>query len=236
MARKRVKASPPKIGTLNEKPLHAALRGWYARKGDRFEVAVDGSLIDIVRGKLLIEIQTGTFSALRRKLGKLVASHRVRLVYPIAQDKWIIRIGDDGRQISSRRSPKHGRVENVFEQLVSIPTLLNHPNFSLEVLITREEEVRRQGLSRSWRRKGWGVQERRLLDVVDRWVFETPEDVLDMLPQGLPEPFDTEQLAAALSTPRAVAQQMAYCLREMDAVAIAGKRGNAILYRRSEGA
>ena len=37
------------IGLLNEKPLHASLKQWYARPGDRFEVPVDGFVIDIVR-------------------------------------------------------------------------------------------------------------------------------------------------------------------------------------------
>ena len=57
------------ISTLNEKSLHAALKEWYARRGDRLEVSVDGFLVDIVRprrGKrardLLVEIQTGNFA------------------------------------------------------------------------------------------------------------------------------------------------------------------------------
>lgn len=37
------------IGLLNEKSLHASLKQWYAQPGDRFEVAVDGFVIDIVR-------------------------------------------------------------------------------------------------------------------------------------------------------------------------------------------
>ncbi len=54
---------PSHIGTLNEKPLHAALKRWYGREGDRFEVRVDGFFIDIVRPRpgrpdLLVEIQT----------------------------------------------------------------------------------------------------------------------------------------------------------------------------------
>ena len=36
------------ISTLNEKPLHAALKEWYASPGDRFEVPVDGYLVDIM--------------------------------------------------------------------------------------------------------------------------------------------------------------------------------------------
>ena len=68
------------VGVLNEKPLHAALKAWYAQPGDEFEALVDGSVIDIVRGDLLVEIQTRNFSALKRKLEKLVVDHPVRLV------------------------------------------------------------------------------------------------------------------------------------------------------------
>src|SRR5262245_62323945 len=34
--------SNSRIGLLNEKPLHAALKAWYAQPGDQFEVPLDG--------------------------------------------------------------------------------------------------------------------------------------------------------------------------------------------------
>src|SRR5919106_3118329 len=82
----------PGIGLINEKPLHASLKQWYARPGDRFEVPVDGFVIDIVRDDLLIEIQTRNFASIKSKLTKLVCCHKVRLVYPIVQEKWIVRL------------------------------------------------------------------------------------------------------------------------------------------------
>ena len=74
----------PHIGLLNEKPLHAALKAWYAQPGDRFEVPLDGFVIDIVRDNVLLEIQTRHFGAIKSKLATLVSSHQVRLIYPIA--------------------------------------------------------------------------------------------------------------------------------------------------------
>jgi hypothetical protein len=53
------------IGLLNEKPLHASLKQWYSRPGDRFEVPIDRFVIDIVRGDLLIEIQTRNLAAIK---------------------------------------------------------------------------------------------------------------------------------------------------------------------------
>ena len=160
------------IGTLNEKPLHAALKELYARPGDRTEVPVDGFVVDVVRDDVLFEIQTRTLSAIKGKLSALVRRHPVRLVYPIAQEKWIVRLAHDGESVLGRRkSPRRGSIELVFEELVSMPRLLLHPNFSLEVVLIQEEEVRYPDETLNWRRRGWAVHERRLLGVVAQRSF-----------------------------------------------------------------
>lgn len=224
------------IGLLNEKPLHASLKQWYARPGDRFEVAVDGFVIDIVRDDLLIEIQTGNFASIKPKLTSLVRSHQVRLIYPIAQEKWIVRLAtDDGGDRRRRKSPKRGRLEDLFREMVSIPQLLSNRNFSLEVLMTREEEVRRYEGKRTWRRRGWGLEERRFLEVLDQRLFGASADWLGFLPEGL-ESFTTSDLAAGTDTGRELAQKMAYCLREGRLIDLIGRQGRANLYRVAGGA
>jgi hypothetical protein len=221
---------PHHIGTLNESPLHAALKAWYRQPGDRAEVEVDGFVIDLVRGELLIEIQTSGFSGIKDKLAALAARHPLRLVYPIPHEKWIVKHDDDGEQIGRRKSPKRGQVEDIFWELVSFPRLLARPAFSLEVLLTREDEIRRHHPGRAWRRRGWVTEERRLLDVVSRHRFETPESLAPLLPASLPAPFTTADLAAAIGRPRRLAQKMAYCVREMGIIEPAGKLGRAVLY------
>lgn len=232
-ARKTQKASPI-IGTLNEKHLHSALKEWYAKADDRFEIPVDGFLVDIVRSKLLIEIQARNFSAIKRKLNTLATDHPVRLVYPIVQEKWIVKLAKDktGQQ-TRRKSPKKGNLEHVFEELVSFPRLLLNPNFSLEVLLVHEEEVRKHRITRRWRQKEWITQERRLLKVVGQRLFETPEDFAALIPSTLTEPFTTSGLAVIINKPVRIAQKMAYCLREMGVITSVGKRRNAVLYNRN---
>ena len=74
------------IGTMRERHLHASLKQWYAEPGDRAEIPVDGYVIDLVRGDLLIEIQTRGFSGMRPKLAAMLArGHRIRVVHPIAR-------------------------------------------------------------------------------------------------------------------------------------------------------
>ena len=216
----------PGIGLLNEKPLHASLKQWYARPGDRFEVPVDGFVIDIVRDDLLIEIQTRNFSAIKSKLNKLARTHRVRLIHPIVHEKWIVRSGTGGR----RKSPKRGRLEDLFGELVSIPQLLANPNFSLEVLMIRQEEVRRYDGKRRVRRRGWVIEGRQLLGVADRRLFGDSADWLRFLPDGLGS-FTTHDLATGIETSRELAQKMAYCLREARIIDLIGRRGRANLYR-----
>ena len=220
----------PGIGLLNEKELHASLKQWYARPGDRLEVPVDGFVIDIVRDDLLIEIQTRNFASIKSKLTNLARCHRVRLIYPIVQEKLIVRSpARNGKAAIRRKSPKKGRLEDLFWELVSIPQLLLSPNFSLEVLMIRGEEVRRYNAKRRVRR-GWLIEGRRLLEVLDQRSFGQSTDWLRLLPDGL-ELFTTSDLASRMNTGRELAQKMAYCLREAKMIELIGKRGRANLYR-----
>jgi hypothetical protein len=218
------------IGTLNEGSLHAQLKDWYRRPGDRLEQPVDGYVVDIVRGGLLVEIQTGGFAPLRHKLERLLETRDVRLVVPLPLSRRIVRLSADGEVLSARRSPRRGRPEDVFARLVSIPALLAHPRFELELLLTHEDEHRRQEPGRAWRRHGWVVCGRTLASV-DRTLFlRTPRDALRLLPE-LPDRFDTADLADAAACTRRLAQQMTYCLRAMGVLADDGRRGRAVLYR-----
>jgi hypothetical protein len=221
------------IGTLNEGELHAQLKDWYRCRGDRVEQAVDGFVVDLVRGNLLVEIQTGSFTPLRRKLDLLTREHRVRLVAPVPLVSKIIRLSDDGEVLSARRSPRRGRVEDIFNLLVSIPSLLCSPSFELELIFTHQEELRVYRQGRAFRRRGWVVVGRRLVSVEDRVRLTCPDDAARLLPPNLPALFDTAQLADAATIDRRLAQQMTYCLRAMGVLHTAGKRGNAIVHRQA---
>jgi hypothetical protein len=222
----------PHIGTLREKPLHASLKRWYARAGDRVEVPVDGFVIDLVREDLLIEVQTSGFSSMKRKATSLLQlGHRLRIVHPIPVDKWIVKVDAEGAVLSRRRSPRHGAPTDIFAELVSFPELLVHPNLEVDVLLTIEEEYRHLTPGRAWRRKGWAVAERRLIEVVDSLLITDSEDLTRLLPDGLPERFTTADLAAKLGRSRRAAQQMAYCLQRAGVIVAVGKNGNTVRYR-----
>jgi hypothetical protein len=224
----------PATGTLNEGALHAQLKDWYQRPGDRIERVVGGFVVDLVRGDLLVEIQTGGFAPLRRKLELLTRQHRVRLVAPLPLVRTIIRLSEKGEPLSARRSPRRGRVEDIFTRLVSIPSLLCHPHFELELLLTHQDELRVYRHGRAFRRHGWVVAGRRLVSVEQSIRIASPDQAARLLPPSLPELFDTAQLAEAAAIERRLAQQMAYCLRAMGVLHTTGRRGNAIVHRRTD--
>jgi hypothetical protein len=219
------------IGSLNEKPLHAALKEWYRREGDQVEAPVDGFVVDLVRDGTLIEIQTRGFSAMRRKFDHLLDSHVMRLVHPVPAMKWIVKLDENGREASRRRSPKRGVAADVCAELVSFPSLLSHPNFTLEIALIEEDEIRRPDARKGWRRGGFVIEERRLIDVVATVEIGSPRALLGLLPEGLPDPFTTADLARRLGRSRHVGQEVAYCLRESGAVDAVGRDKRGILYR-----
>ncbi|MEZ4643426.1 MAG: hypothetical protein R3E31_11960 [Chloroflexota bacterium] len=226
----------PQIGTLAEMSLHASLKAWYGRSGDLFEVSVDGFVVDIVRddGAHLIEIQTGNFGAMKRKLARLLPDHQVTVVHPLAQEKWIVRETAVGVPVSRRKSPKRARFVDVFYELVHIPHLLTHPHLRLELLATQQEEIQRDDGQGSWRRRGWSIVDRRLLAVTDSACYDSPAALLALLPAALPQPFTNRELAAALNGRISLAQKITYTLTHCAVLRKVGKQGNAHLYQRAE--
>ncbi len=221
----------PNIGVVREGPLHAAVKAMLAGPGDGLEVPVDRFVIDLVRADgELVEVQTGGFSALGPKLDALLDEHRFRIVYPVAAERRIVRVDEDGEIVSVRRSPKRADVVEVFDKLVAFPSLLTHPHLTVEVLLLREDHIRGRGPVRQgrWRRD---PGERRLVEVLDRIELGRPEDFVAALPALPSDPFSTRELAVLLGCSVALAQRTVYCLRMIGIIGPAGKRGRAPLHR-----
>jgi hypothetical protein len=217
---------------MTEYSLHSEIKRWYTGSEDELEVKVDDFRVDVIKDELLIEIQTGNFSAIKSKLVKLLRdNNRVRMVYPIAKLKWIVHVSKSGELVRRRKSPKKGKLVDLFYELVHAPSLIKHRNFSLEVLLIEEEEVRCNDGRGSWRRRGVSVKDRKLLNVFDRTVFESSKDFLEFLPKQLDDCFTNRTLASELGVSVRLAQKITYCLRKMDAISVAGKRRKELLFQ-----
>ena len=217
---------------LREGPLHASVKDWCARPGDRAEVRVDRFVIDLVRADgELVEIQTGGFGALGAKLDALLDAHRMRIVHPVPAERRIVRIDEEGEVTRVGRTRRTPGAIAIFDKLVAFPSLLAHPNLTVEVLLCREDHIRAPSPTRVRRRtRDPGV--RRLVEVLGSVELRGPADALGLLPQDMrAAPFSTRELAQALGCGVVLAQRVAYCLRALEMLADAGKRGNAPLHR-----
>src|SRR5665647_393828 len=217
---------------MNECSLHSEIKKVYSLPGDQFEVKLGNYIVDILRDNLVIEVQTKNFSALKEKLQVLTENHRVRLVYPLPEKKWITHVTKDHVVLNTRKSPKKGRLTDMFGELVMIPHMIGEENFSLEVLLIEEEEVRRDDGKGSWRRRGVSIKERKLLKVNDRILFQTNADYLKILPEGLKDVFTNRELAKLAKISVRTARQITYCLRKSGVVGLAGKNGRELVFQK----
>lgn len=214
-----------------ETTLHRQLKALYCDVAAQHEVQVRGFRIDAVVGDQLIEIQQASLAALRRKTQALLEHHPVTVVKPLAAKKMIHRCAaKKGTVESSRASPKHETIFDLFIDLVHFVDVFPHPRLTLEVLLTEQEEFRVAKRRRWFRAKDYKLLDRRLTAVRERRVFRTTADLLTLLPRNLPAEFTTAEIAQGLDIPRWLAQKMAYCLRRTGALACSGKRRNSVVY------
>lgn len=216
---------------MTEHSLHSAIKHWYSLPNDEIEVNIGGFVVDITRGNLLIEIQTKNFSVIKKKVEKMAEEHSVRLVHPIAKQKWIVHITPSGEILSRRKSPKRGRLVDLFAELVHLPDMINSKNFSLEVLMIKEEEVRCDDGRGSWRRRGVSIRDRKLIDVVERVLFRDEKDFLRFLPRELFDSFTNRDLSRRIGVSINLARKITYSLGKMGVIAKNGKRGRERLFQ-----
>lgn len=195
-----------------ESSLHRELKGRFAGGGGSWvEVRVGRDRVDAISPEgRLVEVQCGPTSALRGKLTRLLGEHRVLVVQPVIVARRILRLEAPGGPVrSARASPRRAGPFDGFEHLVGLAGLISHPGLEVVVLGVEvdEERVPARG------RRGYSVVDRRLRGVVSEVPIRGPEDLWALLPEGLPDPFTTRDLAERSGRPEWLARRAAYCLR-----------------------
>jgi transcription initiation factor IIE alpha subunit len=83
----------------------------------------------------------------------------------------------------------------------------------------------------SWRRKGASIEDRKLIRVFERVVFEHKADFVRVLPEDLPDPFSNRNLAESLGITVNQSRKMTYSLRKIGTIKHVGKNRNQMLFR-----
>ena len=220
------------IGTLGEKSLHRDLKNLYQPDPTRHEVRVGRLIADAQDPEEgVVEVQTGHFFALKKRLPIYLQAGRVRLVCPVAERKWLCWLDPEtGEVLSRRRSPKRGTPLDLSRELVHILPFLREKNLVFSFIMLEVEEYRLQnGWGRDGKR-GSTRYERKLLQVIDRRDVSTPEGWASLLP-ALPPVFTAKELQKAARLSPAGASACLRVWQQAGALERGENRGRAYTYR-----
>lgn len=202
-------------------------------KNDKTEYKLDGYIIDIVKRSGLVEIQTKNFLKIKPKLKKLLTKYKIKLVHDIPIIKWIIKIDENGIVLSKRKSNKKGNIFHIFDELIYIIDMISNPNFTLEIVMSEEEEIRCDDGKGSWRRKGISIIDRKLVKIYERIKMNKVEDYLNILPENINEPFSTKDIARELKISIYLSRKILYFFKKIKLITCSGKKGNLLLYEKN---
>lgn len=219
------------IGTLSEKTVHAVLKQFYAPNEDYHEIPIENFVADIFTGSEIIEIQTRSFNAMRRKLECFLPLYPLTIVYPIPHDKYLIWIDEQSGELSNKRkSPKRGNIYQAFSELYKIKMYLKSPNLKFCFLLMDVEEYR---LLNGWskdRKKGSDRFDRIPTEYVEEVWIERKEDYLQFLPYDLPPEFTVKEFSKNVKIPPSLGGIVMNILYELEVVERIGKNGREYLY------
>ena len=218
------------IGTKNESSLHRSLKYSYAGP-ENTETARAGYVCDAIgENGEAIEIQTGNFSSLKKKIPALGKEGKVRLVYPVIAKKTIELYNTRGKLLSRRKSPKKGMVWDIFDELIYVPELLGLKSLTIEIIFVDIIERRRTDGKGSWRRKGISIEDRILENRQKGIVLRKKADwKKHFLP--LADECSTKMLAETANIGTEAARKAIYTLRKAGLLKKLRKDGRSWIYR-----
>ncbi len=224
------------IGTLGEKTLHAALKNFYEPNDAFHEVKAEGFVADIMRNGEIIEVQTGNFNNLRKKLDVFLKAYNVTIVYPIIHEKWLYWINEKTGELSKKRkSPKRGSFYDAFYELYKIKPYLDNPNLRISLVLVDADEYR---LLDGWSadgKKGSSRYDRIPKELVDELYIEGVSDYLCLMPKGLPARFTASEYARQAHIAPKYARLAVNIFSYLGIVARVGKSGRSYLYEIARG-
>lgn len=180
--------STPSIGMLGEKALHSAMKFYYEPDASLHEREAFGFIADIRNENGIIEIQTRNLFAMKRKLETYLKETRVTLVHPVIRKRRIIVMDPETGELSRPRlSPKKGRIEDAFSELVHIREALGKSSLSIVIPVVDAEEYRVREAGKRRRRGGYSDLKFELLptELVSEAYFKEPGELAALLPEEL---------------------------------------------------
>ena len=221
------------IGVKNESNLHRTLKYRYAGPGGKTEVPVGEFVADgINKDGEFIEVQTGSFAPLKKKVKEYAALGKVRIIHPIAVTKTIEVYDPGGSLLYRRKSPVHGSLWDIFNALMYAPELPLIRGVIIEIVLTDITEKRVKDGKGGWRRKGISIKDKSLSAWHESILLKKPSDYLRFVPYKKKEEFTVPLLAKRAGIDKFAARKALYVLTKMKVIKRIGKKGSTWLYTR----
>lgn len=214
------------VGQLGEKTLHLALKYYFAPDEDTHEKTVGGFVADAVTEEGVIEIQTRALARLKPKLEAFLPLVPVTVVHPVAAEKTLVRVDENGEVLSKRRSPKKENVFTAMREIYTLRDFLLHENFSLCIVGTELTEYIVQTGKRTREKL-----DRVPVSLTGMWMLRDPEDYAALLPNDAPETFTVDDLTHLLHCKEMHARMYLSLLQRMGAAEQCGMQGRQKLWK-----
>ncbi|MCL2722575.1 MAG: hypothetical protein FWD47_14695 [Treponema sp.] len=222
------------IGIKNESSLHRTLKYQYAGPGGKTEAEVGSFVADgINKNGEYIEVQTGSFAPLKKKVKEFAKYGKVRIIHPIAIRK-IIEVYDTKEKLLYRRkSPVKSSKWDIFDALLSAPELPLVKGLTIEIVLADITEKRIKDGKGSWRRKGISKLDKELAAYHESIIFAKKSDYMrHFIPFKKEEEFTVAALSKQTNIKIDMARKALYVLTKMKLIKRIGKKGNAWVYVR----
>lgn len=187
------------FGTLAEKRLHAVIKKYLCEDEGCHEVGVAGTrfVSDVRIGDEVIEVQTGSFFPMKKKIAHYLQNTdlTVTVVHPIALTRWMSWVDPATTEISPRRKVRGETPWELLPELYYLAGHLGHPRLRFQLLLLEVQDFRvLNGWSKD-RKKGSDRYERMPLALLGEQNFSTPSDFSVFLPQELPQHFTVKDFS-----------------------------------------
>ena len=219
------------IGTLAEKTMHNILKNYYSGSEDFQEIPVNEFVADIYMDEHIIEIQTGNFNKLRKKLDSFLEEYKVTIVYPVVYNRYITYIDKETGTLSEKRkSTRKDTYYTAFKELYKIKTYLNHPNLTLRLLMLEADEYKLENPNLKNKRRRAEKYDIVPSKILDEMVIECSRDFIQLIPVELEDNFTAKDFASAAKIHVSYAQLILNIFHYLGIVERVGKSGNSYIY------
>lgn len=219
------------IGTLSEKTLHNVLKNYYSGSEDCQEIPINEFVADIYMDGHIIEIQTGNFNKLRRKLDSFLNEYKVTIVYPLVYNRYLIYIDKEtGRLSEKRKSNRKDNYYTAFRELYKIKQYLNHPNLSLKLVLLEADEYKIENMKLKNARRRAEKYDIVPKEIIEELEINCPQDFIQLIPLELDEKFTAKDFSKIAKVHGTTGSLILNIFHYLGIVERVGKSGNSYIY------